>query len=321
MLEKTEFLPFQQAFDRGAPALMSCHIRFPKIDPELPATLSPTILTDMLRKKQGFQGLVFTDCMEMDAIRKGWGTARGAVLAIAAGCDVLCISHHADAVRDAIEAIEQAVESGELPRSRIQESYDRIVAAKTRMGLLAPQEVCVDSAHAVIHQPEKVELHRLLSRRSITRISGNDRLLEGVRALRVLAPVSLASSGVEDKERNGLSFARQAGERLQAPWQETPMNPTDEEIAAILAAIQPGETVVLGLYNARFREGQVNLLRALEATDHPLAVMLMGGPYDANLVQRADLVAVAYEYSALSGVSAAAALSEGTFYGKLPITL
>ena len=321
VLEKTEFLPFQQAFDRGAPALMSCHIRFPKIDPELPATLSPTILTDMLRKKQGFKGLVFTDCMEMDAIRANWGTARGAVLAVAAGCDVLCISHHADAVREAIEAIEQAVGSGELPRSRIQESYDRIVAAKTRMGLLTPQEVCAAAAHAVVHQPEKVELHRLLSRRSITRISGNEHLLESTRALRVLAPVSLASSGVEDKERNGLSFARQAGERLQAPWQEISMNPTDGDIAAILAAVQPGETVVLGLYNARFRDGQVKLLRALEAADHPLAVMLMGGPYDASLVQRADLVAVAYEYSALSGVSAAAALAEGAFFGRLPITL
>ena len=321
LLEKTEFLPFQQAFDRGAPALMSCHIRFPKIDPELPATLSPTIITEMLRKKQGFQGLVFTDCMEMDAIRANWGTARGAVLAVKAGCDVLCISHHADAVRDVIDSIAQAVESGEIPRSRIQESYDRIVAAKKRMGLLTAQTVCADKAHAVVHEEEKVTLHRALSRRSITCISGNEKLLEEGGALRILAPVSLASSGVEDKERNGLSFARQVGENLAAPWQETPMNPTAEEIEAILAAIQPGETVVLGLYNARFRKGQLELLRALEATDNRLAVMLMGGPYDASLVQRADLVAVAYEYSALSGVSAAAALSEGRFYGKLPITL
>ena len=109
VLEQTEFLPFQQAFDRGAPALMSCHIVFPKIDPNLPATLSPVIIGDLLRKKQGFDGLVFTDCMEMDAIQKGWGTAQGAVLAVAAGCDVLCISHHIEAVQSAVEAIEQAI--------------------------------------------------------------------------------------------------------------------------------------------------------------------------------------------------------------------
>ena len=321
LLAQTEFLPFQQAFDRGVPALMSCHIRFPKIDPELPATLSPAILTDLLRKKQGFKGLVFTDCMEMDAIRANWGTARGAVLAVAAGCDVLCISHHAEAVRDAIEAIEQAVESGELPRSRIQESYDRIVAAKQKMGLTVPQAVCPDRADATVHTPHMVELHKELSRRSITLISGSADLVQKAASVRILAPVSLSSSGVEDKERDGLSFACQVGRQLNAKWQETPMNPTDEEITAICAAVQPGETVVLGLYNARFREGQVKLLRALEALDNDLAVMLMGGPYDASLVRNAGLVAVAYEYSQLSALSAATALSSGTFFGTLPITL
>ena len=76
----------------------------------------------MLRKKQGFDGLVFTDCMEMDAIQKGWGMARGAVLAVAAGCDVLCISHHLEQVQSAVEAIEQAVADGAsrtgIPSSR-----------------------------------------------------------------------------------------------------------------------------------------------------------------------------------------------------------
>ncbi|MBR4992274.1 MAG: beta-N-acetylhexosaminidase, partial [Clostridia bacterium] len=168
LLENTEFLPFKQAFDRGAPAIMSCHIRFPKIDPDLPATLSPAILTDLLRKKQGFQGLVFTDCMEMEAIQKGWGSAEGAVLAVLAGCDILCISHHVEAVRAACDAIYEAVQSGRIPRARIQETYDRIVAAKTRMGLTHKQEVRAQQAHELVYAPEKVELHKRLSRSSVT---------------------------------------------------------------------------------------------------------------------------------------------------------
>ena len=319
VLEKTEFLPFQQAFDRGAPALMSCHIIFSKIDPDLPATLSPTILTGMLREKQGFKGLVFTDCMEMDAIRAQWGTARGAALAVKAGCDVLCISHHEDAVRDAIEAIVAAVESGEIPRSRIQEAYDRIMAYKTGLGLLQEQEISIESANALIRDPEKLELHSRLSRRSVTLLRGCADVLQQMKNPLLLCPVSLSATGVEDKEHDGLSFAQRVGDALGWTWKETAMEPSDEEIADLLRQAEGHDGVVLGLYNARFRPTQQALLRAFEAAGKPLVIVLVGGPCDVTLVEKADAVVAMYEYTTLSVASAAAALREGTFSGKAPM--
>ena len=321
LLEQTEFLPFQQAFDRGAPALMSCHIIFSQIDPDLPATLSPTILQGMLRKKQGFQGLVFTDCMEMDAIRAKWGTPRGAVLAVKAGCDVLCISHHEDAVRDAIEAIVAAVESGEIPRGRIQEAYDRIVACKKKMGLLEKQRISAQAAGEIIYQPDKVALHKRVSRNSVTLLRGNPEALKHAKAPVVISPVSFAATGVEDPEHNGLSFAARLAARLGCPFLEPAMTPPEEEITAAVELAKTADCVVLGLYNARFRDSQIALLRALEALDVPLVIVTVGGPCDLQRVRRADAVIALYEYTALSVDSVIAALETGVFHGKAPMRL
>ena len=321
VLEDTEFLPFKQAFDRGAPALMSCHIVFPKLDPQLPATLSPAIVGDLLRNKQGFQGLVFTDCMEMDAIRKGWGTAQGAVLAVAAGCDVLCISHHEEAVRDAVEAIEQAVESGEIPRSRIQEAYDRIVQLKKKMGLMKKQTISAEAADAIIHQEDKLALHKRVSLNSVTLLQGStDAFLQAKQPV-VICPVSFAATGVEDPEHNGLSFAARLAAQLDCPFLEPAMTPSEEQIAAAVEQAQKADCVVLGLYNARFRDSQIALLRALEALDVPLVIITVGGPCDVQCVRRADAVIALYEYTALSVSSAITALRTGQFGGKAPMQL
>ena len=323
VLEQTEFLPFQQAFDRGAPALMSCHIVFPKIDPELPATLSPVIIGEMLRKKQGFDGLVFTDCMEMDAIQKGWGTAQGAVLAVAAGCDVLCISHHIEAVQSAVEAIEQAVADGIIPRSRIQESYDRIMAAKKKMGLLEPQQVSLEQAEAIIHDAEKIALHKQVARSSVTLLADKGGLsaLQKAKKPMILAPVFQSSTGVEDKEYDGRSFARSAGTALGWDFVEFPMTPSEEERAAALAAVSQADALVLGLYNCRFRETQRALVEQVCSKGIPVTVALLGAPYDMPHVQSADAVLCCYEYTPLAVSALVEAMQSGEFTGKLPIKL
>lgn len=321
LLEKTEFLPFKQAFDRGVPAIMSCHIRFPKIDPQLPATLSPAILTDLLRKKQGFKGLVFTDCMEMDAIQKGWGTAEGAVLAVLAGCDVLCISHHIEAVQAACDAIYEAVQTGRIPRERIQQSYDRIVAAKTRMGLTEKQVVSADAAEKMVYQPEKVELHKSLSRASVTLISGDGNLVKNAKAPLFLSPVTKASTGVEDAEHNGLSFAYLASKALGGSFMDIEREPDQAQRAEILQAAKGHDVVVLAVQNARFRPGMRKLMEELGREDSKLAVVLVAGPWDVSYMAKADAVVCIYEYTPLSVASAVDALKTGEYFGKLPVKL
>ncbi|NUL05072.1 glycoside hydrolase family 3 protein [Streptomyces lunaelactis] len=130
-LHARELVPFRAAIAAGSKAVMSAHILLPALDPNRPATLSPQILTGLLREELGYQGLIVTDGMEMQAISAVYGIERGSVLAIAAGADAICVGGGlADEatvlrLRDALVA---AVRDGELPEERLADAAARVRA-------------------------------------------------------------------------------------------------------------------------------------------------------------------------------------------------
>ena len=96
-LDAVELAPFRAAIDAGVLAIMSAHLRVPALDPDLPATLSPRIMTELLRDELGFAGLIVTDGIEMRAISDRFGLEHATVLALVAGNDAICIGgDHAD---------------------------------------------------------------------------------------------------------------------------------------------------------------------------------------------------------------------------------
>lgn len=131
-LEAVELVPFRAALAAGLSAVMTSHILFPALDAHLPATLSPAILTGLLRRELGFQGLIITDDLEMKGVADGWGAAEAAVLAVWAGADVLLCCHKGETQREIQRALVEAVETGRLSEARVDESVARIAAAKAR---------------------------------------------------------------------------------------------------------------------------------------------------------------------------------------------
>jgi len=139
MLAKTELEPFRRTVAAGLNGLMTAHVVYPALDPINPATLSATIIGKVLRQQLQFQGLLVTDCLEMSAIAKGVGTARGAVQALKAGSDMVLVSHSLELQRATHQAICAAVSSGELPAHRLDEAVCRIAAAKAQWCTSAPR--------------------------------------------------------------------------------------------------------------------------------------------------------------------------------------
>ena len=89
-----ELKPFRAVIEGGIEAVMSSHILFPRLEPDrIPCTMSKRIVTSILKERMGFRGLVLSDCMEMDAIQKYYGTAKGVAAAMAAGVDLVFVSH------------------------------------------------------------------------------------------------------------------------------------------------------------------------------------------------------------------------------------
>lgn len=134
-LREVDLLPFQAAIAAGVAAIMTSHTIYPAFDPETPATMSPLILTGLLRQELGFAGLVITDDLEMGAIEQSGPVAAAARASFAAGADLLLICHSHEKVRAAHGQVREALLSGQIPPARLRESVQRQVLARERMGL------------------------------------------------------------------------------------------------------------------------------------------------------------------------------------------
>jgi len=139
-LDSVELRPFAEAIARGAPAVMSTHILFPALDPELPSTLSRRVLTGLLREELGFQGLIVTDCLEMKGIADHWGPEEAAVLALEAGADMLLVCHTLETQIRMHQAICQAVRAGRLTEDRLRQSVARVQYARDRVAGVRERE-------------------------------------------------------------------------------------------------------------------------------------------------------------------------------------
>ncbi|MCJ1678073.1 glycoside hydrolase family 3 protein [Streptomyces sp. APSN-46.1] len=141
-----ELVPFRAAIEAGTKAVMSAHILVPSLDPTRPATLSPQILTGLLRKELGYEGLIVTDGMEMNAIAGTYGIERGSVLALAAGADAICVGGglaDEDTVLRLRDALVAAVREGTLPQERLADAAARVRALaewtrRSRAAVAAP---------------------------------------------------------------------------------------------------------------------------------------------------------------------------------------
>ncbi|WP_455356002.1 glycoside hydrolase family 3 protein [Streptomyces sp. SYSU K217416] len=130
-LHARDLVPFRAAIAGGSKAVMSAHILLPALDPVRPATLSPQILTGLLREELGYQGLIVTDGMEMQAISATYGIERGSVLAIAAGADAICVGGglaDEETVLRLRDALVGAVREGRLPEERLADAAARVRA-------------------------------------------------------------------------------------------------------------------------------------------------------------------------------------------------
>ncbi|MFE6914644.1 glycoside hydrolase family 3 protein [Streptomyces rubiginosohelvolus] len=130
-LHARELVPFRAAIAAGSKSVMSAHILLPALDPDRPATLSPQILTGLLRQELGYDGLIVTDAVEMDAIAGAYGIERGSVLALAAGADAICVGGglaDEETVLRLRDALVAAVRSGELTEERLADAAARVRA-------------------------------------------------------------------------------------------------------------------------------------------------------------------------------------------------
>ncbi len=297
-LEQNELVPFKAAIREGGCGVMSSHILFPAIEKEaLPCTMSYTMLTGLLKNELGFDGLVLTDCLEMDAIQKYYGTAKGALAAIRAGANLLCISHTAELVKETVELVERAIMSGDLSEELIDRAVEKILKFKSEY---AGDTTKIPSGSNIGSDFHKAEIARI-SEESITLVHrGNAELsVKGKKTFFVgcyANRTTLASSSVN----KDFSFASYMANQLNGDSLITPSDPSEQDIEAVVKQAQNYECVVIGLFNGKKNNGQVRLANSLCRTGTNVIAVSLFNPYDLALVDEKATKLAAYEYTILS---------------------
>lgn len=174
-LRKTEFVPFVKAIEGGVEGIMTAHIAYPAVlGDNMPATLSPYFLTNILRDSMKFKGFVITDDLEMAGASGSISIGECAVRSFAAGTDILLISTHGKSTEQMFNALKKAVADGRITEERINQSVERIIELKLRYGIVQyNKETQKISMPELVASPEE---QALLARageinRTITRAS------------------------------------------------------------------------------------------------------------------------------------------------------
>ena len=160
-----ELVPFRAVIAADIPALMVGHLAFPALDEMgLPATRSREIMSGLLRDDLDFDGLIFSDDLEMGAYLDGSSWEISVVESIKAGCDILIIAHSLDRQEKAIKALRDAVLSGDLPMEQLDSAVKRIIRAKQELDL-THQSLPAEEAMGLIGREQTISVQREIERR------------------------------------------------------------------------------------------------------------------------------------------------------------
>ncbi|GAA0603395.1 glycoside hydrolase family 3 protein [Kribbella sandramycini] len=311
--------PFKAAIKAGIDSIMTAHIVVPALDPSGdPATLSKPILTGVLRKQLGFQGVIVTDGLEMAAVREQYGDAEAAVRAIEAGVDQLLLP---PAPQLQYDAVLNAVRSGRISEHRINESLLRILLLKLKNGVLFQPTVDVAKA-AQIGPAASLATAQKIVDKSITLVKDNTKTLPLSNTPR---KVLVTGWGVSTTQNLANSLTKRG---VAVTVAQTGAAPTDAAIAGSVAkAAENDVTVVLTqkAWDTKITDKQGKqrkLVNDLLATGKTVIVVAVRDPYDIAYFDAAPTYVATYGYSAVSMESLTKVLyGEIKPVGKLPVDI
>jgi beta-N-acetylhexosaminidase len=270
-LDAVELVPFKAAIAAGVPALMSAHIRIPALDPtpDLPVTLSPKVMTDLVRTQLGFGGLLVTDDLEMGALTQTRPESQAGYDAFVAGADYLLFRFDESAQIDAHARLVRGMSDGAIGPARVDASLRRILAIKERFGIID----ATGPAGSAGSDGDRAAADEL-ARASITVLRAGGLPLRG--RILVCSPENPDIAFVAGQPTLGQVLAQ----RLPNVTPQTiTLSPTQAEIDRAVAAARAADVVVMGAADLFSYPQQAVLAKALQAV-RPTVLVSLRSPYD-----------------------------------------
>jgi beta-N-acetylhexosaminidase len=315
-LDTVEFVPFRAAIAAGVDSVMTAHLAVPALEaPDLPATLSPAILTGLLREQLGFKGIVITDALEMGGIAKGFSVGEASVRAVKAGADVLLMPRDPSA---AIDAVVAAVKRGEIDRKRIQASVTRLLAAKVKVDLDLRRQADLKKVPDVVDAPENISRAEAIAAHAVTLVKNEGNLVPLAKTAKACVVAMVESHNGQE----GDQFSDQLRQVAPGtPFFSIAPNEAKTSSDSILGA--PCEIYVVAAWvSVAGYKGDValngdfpDLMNSIIATGKPVVLISLGNPY---LVRR--FFGVKAYIATYSTVPPSETAAVKALYGLIPIT-
>ena len=326
-LEHLELVPFRAAIAAGVGSIMTAHLNVTALepDPNLPATLSSNILTDVLRKELHFEGLVITDALDMGGITVRYAPGDAAVRAFLAGADALLMPPVPDAAYDAMLA---AAKSGQISKQRLDASVRRILLAKARLGLDKNRLVDVAGLNSKFGKTVWQDQAQGISDRGITLLRDTPHRLplDGAKSQRAL----LVSLYADPEPYPGENLEKELRARFDSL---TALRADTKFVRAETLKLPPADSydvVVLGLFvRVSDRKGDVDvpqeqlpLIKQIYGLGKPVITVGLGSPYLIESFPQAETWLSAFGISDVAQISLARAIfGEIPVQGRLPVSI
>jgi beta-N-acetylhexosaminidase len=324
-IEAVELTPFRSAIAAGVDAVMTAHLNVPALDPDnLPATVSSKIITGVLRDELGFHGLVVTDAMEMQGLLAMFDSSEASVRAIEAGADVLLMPKRPE---EAIRGVVAAVEKGRISRKRLDESVNRVLAAKARLGLRSKKLVDLEAIADVVDSPESGERAQEVADRAVTLVKDSKDSFP-VRHPETTCLIALTEGRRSQQGIRLIDEVKKRAPGVTATVLDPAMSKADlDQVSDKLAScteIVAAAYVTVAAYrgNVTMAGGYPDFLSALVAGKVPVMLVALGNPYLVRSFPNVSAYLTTYSPTATSEIALAKALfGEIAITGHLPVTI
>jgi len=324
-MDQVELVPFRAAIEADADSIMTAHISVPAIEPqELPSTLSPAVLTKLLREDLKFNGLIVTDALDMQGVAKLFPGGEVGVRALEAGADVLLMPAHPDEV---VRSIANAVQSGRISRLRLEQSVARILAAKARVGLQKNKLVNVEEISDELDSEEAAEKAQEAADKAVTLVRNNDSQIPLQEPANTCVYI-LAEGRSGQQGRKMIEEFQKRSRDLRYALLD-PLMPQTEIDASLQKMTGCKQNVVAAFITVGAYRGNValagnlpNLVSTLLGGTVPVTLISLGNPYLARSYPNVAAYMTTFSTTTTSETAAVMALfGEIPITGKLPVSI
>ncbi len=325
-LDSLELVPFRRAIEEGVDAVMTAHVAAPAIlgPGAPPATLSPYFMTEILREDLGFDGVLFTDALDMAAITADYGASEAAIRSLEAGSDVLLMPR--EPLR-AIAAVVGAVRSGRLTAERVEASTRRVLELKARARLHEGAEVDPNAIPRLVGTRWNQSFASAMAASSITLVRNDDDVVP-LDSLETRSVLSVTFAGDNDLAA-GRAFDRELGRAVRVRRARIGFDTHQSEYDALVRRAASADAVILSAYvrpgaagdSADLPEEVPGFFQRLDAAGRTSVLVSFGSPYLLTSVPEAGTYLIAWGGADASQEAAAQALLGAPISGRLPISL